>query len=552
MTSDYDAAKYLANEAGISVNGHQPLLTEYGNAQRLVEWHREDLRYNYDWRKWLVWLETHWTTNGQGEIMRRAKATVKQMYEMAGEMATAASLEQEEGRRTELGRLAEASLKWARQSESRRILEATIALAESEPGIPVNASELDANPWFINCPNGILDLQTAALEGHTREALLTKITNVPYDPDAQCPQWLTFLERIMNGNQQLITFLQRAMGYALTGQTGEHCLFVLYGSGRNGKSTFLGTFLDMLGDYARKGPSDLLLLKKGEAHPTERSVLHGVRFVPCIETEEGRRMDETMVKELTGGDKVSTRRMREDFWEFKPVHHLFLGTNHKPTIKGTDLAIWSRIRLIPFKVTIPLQDRDTNLPDKLKEEWPGIFAWAVQGCLDWQRDGLGEPVEVWRATQEYRTEMDVLGAFIDDQCVVEDDTRATSTALYDSYLTWGKNVGERTLRKQEFGIRLEERGFIPARGAKGVRIWKGIRLLQQGEEPPMQAELLRTEKGDVGDVGDIDSRMNELGNDSSELMPEPASPTSPTSPDNAGDVTLDKDPWDVTDDDIGI
>ena len=504
MTSPLDAAKYLANEAGIPVNGNRPLLTEYGNAQRLVEWHQDDLHYNYRWKKWLVWLEGYWSTNHQGEVMRRAKATVKQMYHDAGDLAVAASsLDDDETKRKEMAATSEAMLKWARQSESRRILEATIALAESEPGIPVDPKDLDTHPFLLNCRNGTLDLSSGELRDHSQADLLTKMADVEYDPDAQCPLWMAFLERIMGGNQALITFLQRAVGYALTGVTGEHCLFVLYGSGRNGKTTFLGTFLDMLGDYARKGPSDLLLLKKGETHPTERSVLNGVRFVPCIETEEGRRMDETMVKELTGGDVVSTRRMREDFWEFKPVHHLFLGTNHKPTIKGTDLAIWSRVRLIPFKVTIPPRERDKDLPDKLKEEWPGIFNWAVQGCLAWQQHGLEEPPEVWQATAEYRDEMDVLGAFIGEQCVNDDGTRVTATLLYDSYTKWTTANGERSLRKRDFGLRLEERGYQPARGSKGVRLWRGIRLLEQGEEPPIQSILFDDEEGQKGDVGDV-------------------------------------------------
>ncbi len=490
MVTDFDAYKRMANEAGISLNGDTPLLTEYGNAQRLVEWHGEELRYSYLWHKWLVWVGTHWSAKSDGEAMRRAKQTVKQMYEQAGAVSVAASQEPDDTRRKELAGYAEGLLKWARQSESRRILEATMALAESEPGMAVEGEDLDVDPWLINCPNGTLDLRSVTLKEHDPKDLLTKITRVPYSPNAQCPTWIAFLERIMGGNQALITFLQRAIGYSITGHVGEHCLFVLHGTGRNGKSTFLNTFLDMMGDYGRKGPGELLLQKRGETHPTERSILFGARFVPCIETEEGRRMDETMVKELTGGDKVSTRRMRENHWEFDPTHHLWMGTNHKPTIKGTDLGIWSRVRLVPFRVTIPRQDRDTTLMEKLQREWPGIFAWAVQGCRDWQENGLQEPPEVWQATTEYRDEMDVLGAFIEDRCVEEEGTRSTATVLYDAYQLWAKDSGERVLPKRNFGQRLEERGYLAGKGAKGIRLWRGLRLLEQGEEPPHQGELL--------------------------------------------------------------
>lgn len=505
MTTPLEAAKLLAQEAGIPVNDDPPLLTEYGNAQRLVEWHHEDLRYNYDWKQWLVWLEGRWSTNHKGAVMRHAKATVKQMYRDASTRAASAAKEDDAAKRLEMGASADALLKWARRSETRRVLEATISLAESEPGIPVDSMDLDTHDLLFNCLNGTVDLTTGQCKDSARDELLTKMSNVIFDPAAKCPIWLAFLERIMGGDRAIIGYLQRAIGYSLTGLVGEHCLFVLHGTGRNGKSTFLGNFLGMLGDYARKGPTDLLLAKKGEAHPTERSVLYGTRFVACIETEEGRRMDENMVKELTGGDMVSTRRMRENFWDFNPKHHLWLGTNHKPNVRGTDLAIWSRLRLIPFVVTIPYPERDKDLPDKLKQEWPGIFNWALQGCLEWQKHGLQEPQGVLQATDSYKEEMDVLGSFLTDSVISDPSAKVRSSDLYAAYTQWAKVSGERTIAKRAFGLALEERAYKQARGANGVRLWRGLQLIGQTETPSEQGSLT----SDVSDASDIGSYITE-------------------------------------------
>ena len=554
--SPLDAAKYLAKEADIPVNGAQPLFTEYGNAQRLVEWHKDDLHYNYDWKGWIVYMDGVWSSKHQGAVMRHAKATVKQMYRDASTLAANAAKEEDDLKRVEMATASDALLKWAKQSESRKTLEATIALAESEPGIPIESKHLDTHHMLFNCKNGTIDLTTGELREHSRKDLLTKIAEVSYDADAKCPQWLTFLDRIMGGDAGLIGYLQRAMGYSLTGVDTEHCLFVLHGTGRNGKSTFLGTFMDLMGDYARKGPSDLLLSKKNESHPTERSILHGTRFVPCIETEEGRRMDENMVKELTGGDVVSTRRMREDFWDFKPTHHLWLGTNHKPNVRGTDIAIWSRLRLVPFIVTIPLSERDKDLAEKLKLEWPGILNWAIEGCLEWQRNGLQEPPGVIRATDSYQKEQDILGTFLTDSVVADPEAKVKASDLYEAYTTWAKASGERTIAKRAFGLALEERAYTQARGAGGTRLWRGLKLIGQTEMPAEQSSF----DSDTSDASDTGSPLTPLRDEAQRGYPGSNVTSVPTSLSDASDASdasdidedTQQDPWETVDDDIGI
>ena len=484
MTSPKEAADSLAARYGLTVTNGATPFTELGNAERFVSAHGPEVHYCWPWKKWIIWDGQRRKTTEDGEIYRRATATVRDLYQYGADLASqAADMATEPEEAAVLSKKSETVQKWARQSESRKNIEALIVLAQSRDAIPIAPAALDKDPWLLNCRNGTIDLQTGALKEHDQKHLITKMAPVDYDPAAECPIWDKFLDRIMGGDHDLVDFLQRAMGYSLTGRVSTHVLFVAYGTGRNGKSTFLDTFLDLLGPYAKKAPPELLMLKKGEAHPTERSVLWGARFVPAIETGQGRKLNETAVKEMTGGDPISTRRMREDFWEFTPTHKLWLASNHKPTIAGTDIGIWSRIRLIPFSVTIPVEERDEQLPDKLKAEWPGILAWAVRGCLDWQEAGLREPPAVSSATAEYRNDMDVLGDFLDELCVEVTGARESAGNLYDAYHSWAKDTGERLLSKKNFGQNLELRGFAKKRGTGGARIWWGVHLKMDGDAP---------------------------------------------------------------------
>ena len=274
------------------------------------------------------------------------------------------------------------------------------------------------------------------------------------------------MSHIMGGNQALVDFLQRAIGYGLTGDVSEQVFFIFWGVGANGKSTFIMIVRDMLGDYAMKATSELLMAKRGDAHPTERADLQAKRFVAAVETEEGRRLAEGFVKEATGGDPIRARRMREDFWEFVPTHKLFLATNHKPVVRGTDHAMWRRPKLVPFSVVIPDEEQDKRLAEKLRAELPGILAWSVRGCLDWRVNGLGVPDEVKNATDGYRQEMDVLRDFLDERCVLNPGTKAPVGELYQSYKDWAEKSGEHPLTKRAFGERLRERGLKSGKGRK--------------------------------------------------------------------------------------
>jgi putative DNA primase/helicase len=358
-------------------------------------------------------------------------------------------------------KIATAEMKWCLKSESAGKTHAMIDLARSEPGVPILPEQMDTNHWLLNCMNGTLDLRTGQLREHRREDLITKLCPIEYHPKAIAPLWEAFLQTIFAGKAELIGYVQRLLGHCLTGDVSEQILSIFWGTGANGKSTLLNIILAMLGpDYAIKAAADLLMTKRGETHPTERADLFGKRFVVCIETEENRRLAESLVKDLTGGDRQRARRMREDFWEFDPTHKVILCTNHKPVIRGTDHAMWRRIHLVPFTVTIAKEKQDKKLVDKLKQELPGILAWCVQGCLEWQRNGLGMPEEVMAATTEYRNDQDVLGAFLSECCLVGPDYRAMARMLYAKYKEWCEENGEKNPATQkQFGTALTERGF---------------------------------------------------------------------------------------------
>jgi putative DNA primase/helicase len=476
----YDEAYRMA---GIEANGkvsHLPgrpesavNLTDLGNAERLVAHHGADLRYVYAWEKWLVWDGRVWKVDDTGEVERRAKAAVRSIY------AEAASAEDADTRK--------ALASHAKSSEARGRIEAMISLARSEPGIAISPEELDADPWALTTPNGTLDLRAGELHAHRREDHITKASPVEYDPDAVAPTWSAFLERILPG-EELRAFVQRAVGYSATGDTSEQCMMINHGPGANGKSTFQEAIAATLGDYAMRAPTEMLLAKHSSGIPNDVARLKGARFVSASETEEGRRLAEPLVKDLTGQDTITARFMRAEWFEFRPTHKLWLSTNHKPEIRGTDAAIWRRIRLVPWAVTIPPAERDKKLLAKLREELPGILAWIVQGCLEWQREGLRPPTEVRRATGKYRAEMDVLAAFIDEECVVSEHATASAKALYSAYRSWCEEYGEKVESQRRFGGRLKERGFengkITAGPHKGNVEWYGIGLAGGSEGPP--------------------------------------------------------------------
>jgi len=438
-------------------------LSDLGNARRMVNLHGRDLHYCYAWNKFLVWDGRRWQLNNTGEAERRAKSTVNSIY------TEAAYATDDEARKA----LARHALK----SESDTRLKALLSQVQSEPSVPVTPDELDSNTFFLTVRNGTLNLRTGQLLPHRRFDLITKLAPVEFNSNATCPIWETFLKTIMAGKVGLISFLRRAVGYSLTGDTSERAMFIMYGSGANGKSTTLETLRTLLGDYATRTPTETLLAKRENSIPNDVAKLKGARFVSASETEEGKRLAEAQIKDLTGGDTISARFMRAEWFDFKPECKVWLSTNHKPVVRGTDRAIWDRLKLIPFDVRIPESQQDKKLLAKLQSELPGILAWAVRGCLEWQSEGLGVPDEVKSATEAYRSEMDVLAAFISDCCTLDTNLYAQATTLYQAYKRWCEDNGERPKSQRFFGANLAERNFDRRRsGEKGSYVWYGIGL----------------------------------------------------------------------------
>jgi putative DNA primase/helicase len=461
-----------ANEPGTSSQGERPeerkapfALTDFGNAERLAEQHSENVRYCHTWGKWLIWSGNHWKVDETAKINQLCKATVRSIY------AEASQISNDDHRK--------AVSKHARASESAGRIQAMQSLAQTEPDIAVTGRDLDRNPWLLNVLNGTLDTRTGELSRPQRSDLITKLAPVAYDPAAECPEWFSFLDRIMAGSKGLISYLQKLAGYCLTGDTREKCLPVLHGGGNNGKTIFIATIGAMLGDYARETPVETLMIKRNETIPNDIAGLKGARLVTASEGERGQRLAESLIKRLTGGDKISARFLHQEFFEFVPEFKIVLSTNHKPSIRGTDAAIWSRIHLVPFDVTIPKSEQipRTVMLERLKEEWPGILAWAVGGCLAWQREGLEKPEEVERATSDYRADSDILGGFISDCCVINPLAKCRSMELYVQYQKWCAENGEEYIKFRTFGAVLEERGLKRTRlGHKQDRGFQGIGL----------------------------------------------------------------------------
>ena len=438
--------------------------TDAGNAERLVVDHGVDLRFVGEWG-WLSWDSQRWRNDDFGEVGRRAVETSREI------LAEASKLENAEERKKLAG--------FAFKSESRASIANMIKLAEDMVEVRARPAEFDCNPWLLNLINRTIDLQTAKLMPHSRSDLITRLAPVTWDSKAECPMYLDFLDQIFKGNKRLIRFVQKLVGYSLTGLTTEQILIILWGGGANGKSTLIEVLSAWLGEYAAKCPITTFLLKRNDSIPNDVAALAGIRFVYTSEVDEGRRLAESLVKDVTGGEKIRARFLQKEFFEFKPEFKLWLSTNHKPIVKGTDHAIWRRIRLIPFTVTFPREKQDRQLAEKLKTELSGILNWAVDGCLAWQREGLEPPEEVIKATEGYREEMDVIAAFLHDRTETDSYGAVAVKAIYCAYRNWCEENKETPDSQRVLTTKLNERGFDSTHKRDG-NYWLGLRL--RGEE----------------------------------------------------------------------
>lgn len=457
----------LSSETNITKEVVSFPFTDLGNAERFVHQHARDVRYCAIHKTWYIWDDgRRWKEDAAGRIYHLARRTVRSIPMEADNFPDG------DPRRAEV-------LKWAAKSESKDRVKAMVELAQYDPAIVIEPQQFDRDPWLLNCLNGTLDLKTGKLGDHKRDDFITKMAPVKYDPQATCPRWEQFLNEIFRSISVLIFYVQRIFGYILTGSTKEQDFYLFFGTGANGKSTFIRILMDLLGpEYAKQTAATALLAKQHETAGEEIAVLEGARLVSTIEVDDGKRLAESLVKQLTGGDRVRVRRLYSNSFEFMPTFKLVMVCNHKPRITGTDSGIWRRIKLIPFDVQIPEPRQDPDLADKLRQELPGILNWCLEGCLKWQAEGLQPPEIVDVATTSYRVESDAIGAFL-DECVITTNlnARTQSATLYEAYKGWTEAAGEYSLSMRRFNDRLRERGFQCLPGTDNRKFWLGIGLL---------------------------------------------------------------------------
>jgi putative DNA primase/helicase len=367
-------------------------------------------------------------------------------------------------------------IKFSQASLSQGSLERMLNLAK--PLLAVEDSKLDADPWLLNTETGTVDLRTGRLEKHDARDLITKMASVAANPKAECPVFMKFIDRITDGDVEVMKYIQKCEGYTLTGLTSEQVLFFLYGEkGNNGKSTLVNTLRAMLGDYGVHTPTETLVVKQYDnAIPADLARLAGARMVTAIEANFNRQLNEARIKGMTGGDPITARLLYSNYSEFTPEFKLWLTANDRPRVRETDDAFWRRVRVVPLEVEIPLDDRDRDLPNKLKAEWPGILNWAVRGCLKWQREGLAEPGTVRQATADWRKAADHLTRFVREALILDPEGAVSALALYNHYKGWCGKTGERPMSTKAVKAGLSNSFDVKHKRTKVGSQWLGATL----------------------------------------------------------------------------
>ncbi len=436
--------------------------TDVWNAKIFFEKYGDSIKYCDALGGWFIWDDTRWKKDDTFQILRLAKNTVKQMYQMA-KVNNDKSL-----------------FHHAVNCESEARLKAMINLVRSEGEVAAISDQFDSDVFLLNCLNGTLNLQTGELRPHNKDDYITRRVKLNYNKNADCPEWRRFLMTIFQGCKQIIDFMQKAVGYSLSGSIKEQCIFILYGIGMNGKSTFLKHIFRILGDYAMNTPSSTLFEKHNDTIPNDVARLKGVRFVTAVESSKSKAMAEALIKQLTGDDPISARFLYKEFFDFFATFKIFLATNYKPNISGTDKGIWRRIITIPFEKVISEEERDPELDEKLVREYEGILKWAVDGFQLWQTQGLGRPDKVTAATNEYQKESDLIGSFLDERCVIGVDYKVQTSLILKNIQQWAKDNGLRYINRNEFIDYMKRKGFkkdkLTTGGDRGNIFWFGIGL----------------------------------------------------------------------------
>jgi len=462
-----EVASRFTAEVASEADAIPPRFSEESLALRFSRLYADELRYVDGWGRWMCWDGMRWREDATLAVFDRCRAICRRASAECGDTKERAAM----------------------KIAAAQTVAAIERLARSDRRHAAIVEQWDADPWLLNTPVGTVDLRSGELLSRQREQYLTKTTAA--GPFGDCLSFRRFLDRITDSNSELQAFLQRVIGYCLTGSVREHALFFLYGTGSNGKSVFLSTIAGLLGDYAKTAPASAFTATSTEQHPTDVAGLRGARFVTAIETEDGRWWAEAKIKSLTGGDPVTARFMRQDFFEYVPQFKLIVAGNHKPGLRSVDEAIRRRLHLIPFTVTIGEKERDPQLAEKLKAEYPGILQWAIEGCLAWQRDGLNPPDIVRDATSQYLAAEDAIGRWIEERCAVGPSYWTSGAALFSDWQRWCEQTGERPGTQKRFTQALQGRGIPSGRsGAAGTRGFAGIALRDDVPTHPTHSPVM--------------------------------------------------------------
>lgn len=450
-------ALFRNGDLGVETPKKQYDMTDTGNAHRLYDKFGTIIRYSYNRKKWYFWDGKAWRMDDLGEIKKLADVIVDDIKREAF---------QEEDEKTQAD-----LLKWANKTASSRGKEAMIKECQHLDGIPASPDAFDSYMDYLNCQNGIVNLRNGELIPHDSNFMMSKLSLTEYDTTGAEPKlWLKFLDDVTNGNKDLQDYIQKCIGYSLTGSNEEQCAYFLYGIGNNGKSTFLDVLADMLGGYAANAQPETIMMRRwgNDGANSDIARLKSARFVTTEEPTEGVRLNEGLLKQLTGGSKITCRFLYADEFEYTPEFKIWVATNHKPVIRGTDVGIWRRIKLIPFEVNI--KNPDKNLKYKLRAEFPQILAWAVRGCIKWRKEGMQEPECVQDATKEYKQEMDLLASFVEQCLEIDYDCRdkVPASDLFKTYILWAKENNEYEMSSKKFSTEITKKLPEKGRSSAGV------------------------------------------------------------------------------------
>lgn len=448
-----------------------PRRSDSGNAELFATLFCDRLRFDHRRQRWLWYAGHWWTIDPDGGIMRLAKQAAR------SRLKTSATVGDDERRKKEA--------EWALRSESLPRLQAMLMLAQSEKPLADDGSRWDSDPWLLGAANGVVDLRTGKLRAGKPSDQITLHTHIAFDTKAQSRRFDEFVEEIFDSDPDLISYVNRAVGYSFTGDTSEQCFFCCHGEGANGKTTLLNIIRYVIGDYARNLPFSAFELTARSTIPNDVATLPGRRFVTAIETDESARLNEARIKALTGGDPITARLLYRELFTFDPVAKFWLAFNRRPMVADDSHGFWRRVHMIPFNRQFD-PGTESDLPDKLRSEAAGIFAWAVRGCLEWQKYGLNPPASVVDATNAYCQESDPLRDFLADRCILHHDAQTTVAELWTEYLEWCVQSGvHHSVERPAFSRRLEALGCRKTRSGHN-RDWTWLGICRKADSEVQQ------------------------------------------------------------------